>query len=97
MSEFPTPALVAKIKMIILATFDVPESEAQTYADSFAMLAEDSGSPQKAATLDWHYRVKKDLGEKLKWKSDAEREAFRKQQEDNYRAYDFLIRRPNRA
>ena len=97
MSEFPTPSLVAEIRSIILATFDVSESEAQTYAGSFAMLAEDWGSPQKAATLDWHYRIKKDLGEKLRWKSDAEREAFRRQQEDNYKAYDFLIRRPNRA
>ena len=97
MSTFPTPSLVARIQTIILATFDVSEQDAQTYAGTFAMLAEDWGSPEKAAQLDWHYRVKKDLGEKLRWRSDAEREAFRAAQQQWYRDYDAIIHTKRRA
>ena len=62
-----------------------------------AALAEGWGSPEKAQALDWSYRVKKDLGEKMRWKSEAEREAFRRHEEERYKAYEILIRRPPRA
>ena len=62
-----------------------------------AALAEGWGSPEKAQALDWSYRVKKDLGHKLRWKSDPEREAFYRYEQEQYKAYDILIRRPPRA
>jgi hypothetical protein len=97
MSIFPITPLVRQVQSLILATFDVPEQVAQEHAAELVALAEGWGSPEKAAQLDWSYRIKKDLGERLPWKSDAERESFRRVQEDRYKAYDFLIRRPNRA
>ncbi len=80
-----------------MATFEVSEQVAQDYAAELVALAEDWGSPEKAARLDWSYRIKKDLGEKFPWKSNAERDVFRREQEDRYKAYDSLIRRPDRA
>jgi hypothetical protein len=97
MSIFPITPLVGRVKTLILATFDVPEQQADDYAAELAALAEGWGSPESAQALDWGYRIKKDLGEKLRWRSDAERDAFRQQQEERYNAYDFLIRRPPRA
>jgi len=37
------------------------------------------------------------LGDKLQWKSDAKRQRFRQQEEERYKAYDFLIQRGHRA
>jgi len=95
MSIFPITPLVRRVQSLVLDTFDVPEKVAEDYAAEVVALAEGWGSPESAAKLDWSYRIRKDLGDKLKWKSDADREAFRKQQEDAYKAYDFLIKRPN--
>ncbi len=97
MSIFPITPLVRKVQGLILATFEISEQVAQDYAAELVALAEDWGSPEKAAQLDWSYRIKKDLGEKFPWKSNAEREVFRREPEDRYKAYDFLIRRPDRA
>ncbi len=97
MSIFPITPLVRRVQGLILATFDVSEQVAQDHAAELVALAEGWGSPEKAAQLDWSYRIKKDLGERLSWKSDAERETFRREQEEHYKAYDLLIRRPNRA
>jgi hypothetical protein len=97
MGIFPITPLVRRVQGLILATFDVPEQTAQDHAAELVSLAEGWGSPESAAQLDWSYRIKKDLGEKLPWKSDAERQTFYREQEDRYRAYDFIIRRPPRA
>ena len=97
MGIFPITPLVHHVQSLILQTFDIPEQVAQDYAAEMVALAEGWGSPEKAARLDWSYRVRKDLGDRLRWKSDTDRDAFRRQQEDNYRAYEFLIKRPNRA
>ena len=97
MSEFPTPALVQKIQAIILATFDVSEQDAHAHASSFAMLAEDWGSQQTAAQLDWHYRVRKDLGQKLRWRSESERTKFYGEQQQWQRDYDKIFSSKYRA
>ena len=77
---------------MILEVFDVPRQEAHNYASGLAALAEDWGSPEKAARLDWAYRVRKDLGAKLGWRSDAERKKFESEQQERFRAYDALIK-----
>ena len=97
MSIFPNTPLAGRVKTLILATFDVPEEQAHDYATEMAALAVGWGSPEKAERLDWSYRVKKDLGHKLRWKSEAEREAFLRHEKQQYEAYEFLIRRPPRA
>jgi len=94
MSIFPITPLVRRVQGLILDTFNVSDHAAQECAAELVALAEGWGSPEAAAALDWSYRVKKDLGDKLEWKSGAERLTFRKQEEDRYKAYDFLIKRP---
>jgi len=68
-----------------------PEEHAQDYAAQMTAPAEGWGSPETAEHLDWSYRVKKDLGHKLRWKSDDEREAFDRYEQDQHEAYEFLI------
>ena len=97
MSDFSSPALVAQVENLILLTFDVSRDEAHDYASGLAALAEGWGSQEKAAGLDWAYRVKQDLGGKLRWRSNAERQTFRQEQEQRYKAYDVLIHKPGRA
>ncbi|MGV3756601.1 MAG: hypothetical protein ACO1QS_14560 [Verrucomicrobiota bacterium] len=97
MSIFPITPLVRQVQSLILATFDVPEQIALDHAAELVALAEDWGGPEKAAQLDWSYRLKQTLGEQFPWKSAAERVSFRREQEDRYKAYDFLVKRPDRA
>jgi hypothetical protein len=97
MSDFPSPSLVARVEALILDTFDVSRQAAHEYASGLAALAEDWGSSEKAARLDWSYRVKKDLGGKLRWRSEAEHEKFQSDQQERFRAYDALIKRKHRA
>src|SRR5258705_4716137 len=73
MSDFPSSSVVTRVEALILQIFDVSGQEAHDHASGLAALAQDWGSPEKAAQLDWSYRVKKDLGAKLRWRSDAER------------------------
>ena len=99
MSIFPITPLVRHVQDLILQTFDVSEQSAQDYAAELVALAEGWGSPEKAAQLDWSYRIKKDLGEtkKLRWRSEVERTRFEAAELEKYQAYDAFIRRPNRA
>ena len=78
---------------MVLQTFDVSEEAAEDYAAMVVALAEDNGSPEKAAQLDWDYHIKKDLGEgrKWRWRSEEERIRFETAQKQRYQAYDFLI------
>ncbi len=92
MSDFPSPSLVSRVETLILEIFDVSVQDAHNYASGLAALAEDWGSPEKAARLDWACRVKKDLGTKLRWRSDAERKKFESDQQEGFRAYDALIK-----
>src|SRR5262245_32024414 len=97
MSIFPNTPLAGRVKAVILATFDVPEEQAQDCAVELAAIAVGWGSAEKAERLDWSYRVKKSLGHKLPWKSEAEREAFRRYEQEKYKAYEILIQRPPKA
>ena len=97
MSDSPSSALVARVESLILETFDVPREEAHGYASGLAALAEGWGSPEKAVNLDWAYRVRKDLGAKLRWRSDAERKRFQSDQQERFKAYDALIKTKYRA
>ena len=55
-------------------------------------LASDHGSPEKAAALDWSYRVKKDgADKKWSWRSDSERATFEAAQKQRYQSYECLI------
>jgi hypothetical protein len=97
MSDFPSTSLVAQVESLILEIFDVSREEAREHASGLAALAEDWGSPEKAARLDWSYRVKKDLGTKFRWRSEAERKKFESDQQERFRAYDAHIKTKHRA
>jgi hypothetical protein len=97
MSDFPSSSLVARVEALILQVFDVSAQQAHDHASGLAALAQDWGSLEKAAQLDWPYRVKKDLGAKLRWRSDAERKKFESDQQERFRAYDATIRTKHRA
>lgn len=91
MSEFASPRLVGTVQAIITGTFDVTEQEAHVHASRLVMLAEDWGGRENAPKLSWAYLVKKDLGEKLRWKSEAERKEFYADKEQWYKDYNTLI------
>jgi hypothetical protein len=93
MSIFPITPLVRRVQGLILHTFDVSDQEAEEYAAELVALAEGWGSPEKAAQLDWLYRIKKDLGPKLRWRSATDHAQFQAAQQQGHEAYDFLIRR----
>lgn len=89
MNDDSLEPLIARVRGIILNLFDVSEAEANEHATGLALLATGWGG-DNAYGLDWIYRVKKELGERLKWKSQAERgrfEAERKASIDSYEAY----------
>jgi hypothetical protein len=94
MSIFPVTPLVRQVQSLIIQTFDVSEQAAQDYAAEMVALAEGWGSPEKAAQLDWAYRIRKDLGEakKLRWRSDDERIRFEVAEKQKYTAWDAFIR-----
>ena len=97
MSDFPSSSLVGRVEALILQIFDVSAREAHDHASGLAALAEDWGGAEKAAQLDWSYRVKKDLGTKLRWRSDAERKKFESDQQERFTSYDTLIKTKHRA
>jgi len=93
MSIFPITPLVRHVQSLILQTFNVSEQAAQDYAAELVALAEGWGSPETAATLDWSYRIKKDLGEtkKLPWRSEKERTRFETAEKQKYAEWDAFI------
>jgi hypothetical protein len=84
------------VQSLIIETFDVSEAAAQDYAAELVALAEGWGSQEKAAALDWTYRIRKDLGAKLQWRSEVDHRKFDEAQHQNHQAYEFLIRGRNR-
>jgi|tagenome__1003787_1003787.scaffolds.fasta_scaffold17223853_2 hypothetical protein len=80
-----------------METFDVSEQEARDRAAGLVLLAEGWGSPEIAPHLEWEYLVKKDFGDKLRWRSEAERERFAREHQQNYDAYEAYIQRGKRA
>jgi hypothetical protein len=96
MNEEPFPAHIARVRDVILATFDVSPQEAQERAYGLAVLAEGWGG-ESALERDWTYTVKKSLGESLRWRSDAEREAFYSQRQQIVSSYERYIQQNKRA
>ena len=72
-------------------TFETSDQEAGEHARRLAALAEGWGDSQTAGKLDLSYRVKKELGEKLKWRSETEREDFKSEQKRKFAAYEGYI------
>lgn len=99
MSIFPITPLVRQVQGLILETFVVSEQQAEEFAAEMVSFAEGWGSPETAATLDWSYRIRKDLGEtrKLPWRSQAEREKFEAAENQKYREWDVIIASKYRA
>jgi hypothetical protein len=95
MSIFPITPLVRRVQGLILQTFDISEQAAEDYAAEMVALAEGWGSPEKAAWLDWSYRIRKDLGEgkKLRWRFEDERAEFEAAEREKYAAWEVLISR----
>ena len=82
--------LVAEIQTIILATFNISEQEAGVQAGRMAGLAVGWSGEEGAAQLAWAHLVKKELGDKFPWKSEAEHQEWLKERKEWYKAYDFL-------
>jgi len=96
MNESPSPELVAQVREIIVATFDVSAQDAQEQAYGLAALAEGWGDGD-AQQLDWVYTVKKRLGATLRWRSDKERAAFSSERDLIVSAYERYIQQNKRA
>ena len=99
MSIFPITPLVRQVQQSILETFDVSEEQALEHAAELVALAEGWGSQEGAASHDWAYRIRKDLGEtgKLRWRSEADRERFLAAEKRKYKEWDTFIRTKHRA
>ena len=85
------------VEGLILQTFDVSKPEAHDYASGLAALAEGWGTSKTAVQVEWSYRIKKDLGEKLRWRSEEEREKFRREQQERFKSYEAHIKTKHRA
>jgi hypothetical protein len=85
------------VQALITDVFDVSEREAHDWASGLVWLAEGWGSPETAPHLDWAYRVKKDLGDKLRWRLEAERERFARERQHSYDAYEAYVKRGKHA
>src|SRR2546425_8859049 len=77
MSVPPSATLVNALKGLILETFELSAEEARLLASSMVASGEWGSDSDPAPILDWSFRVKQELGEKLRWRSEAERERFR--------------------
>jgi hypothetical protein len=82
--------LAAEVQTIILATFNVSEEEASVQAQRLAALAVGWSGEEGAAQIAWVHLVKKELGGRFPWKSEAEHEAWLKEGKEWYRAYESL-------
>ena len=91
MNELASPKLVATVEAIILGIFDISAIEARVHASRLVALAEDHGGRENAPKLNWSYLVKQDLGEKLRWKSEADRKEFYAEKEQWHKDYNALI------
>ena len=90
MKEETSASLVARVRDIILATFDVSTEQAQEQAYGLATLAEGWGGPD-VQRLDWTHAVKKHLGETFRWRSAADRKLFYSERDLVVRSYDRYI------
>jgi hypothetical protein len=77
MSQEPPPVLVIALKGSILDIFDISDEGARVLATKIAATGEWGTDENPSSALDWQYRLKQELGEKLPWRSEAARERFR--------------------
>lgn len=91
MSIFPDTPLADRVRKLIIETFEVSDQEASEHARRLVALADGWGESQTPASLDWAYRAKKELGEKLKWRSETERKDFKSDQNRKFAAYEEYI------
>ncbi|MCC6354232.1 MAG: hypothetical protein IT577_10120 [Verrucomicrobiae bacterium] len=89
-------SLASRVRDIILATFDTSDQEALDHAIALVNLSEGWGG-QGAANLDWVYRVKKELGKKMKWRSDVDRHEFESDTRLRHDRYEDLVRKQKRT
>src|SRR5262245_54468580 len=97
MSDSPLSTIVSHVEGLILRTFLVSKEEARERASGLVEVAEGKGGLEAARSLNWSYRVKKDLGDKFKWRSEAEREEFACDRQSSVDAYEEYIRQNKRA
>jgi hypothetical protein len=91
MSQFPTASSVTLVTRIVAETFDVTEVEARANAGGLVALADGWGGVGPA-TSDWTFEVKKYFGERLKWRSEVDRQRFLDQKKVTIAAYESYIR-----
>jgi hypothetical protein len=96
-SDFPTLSLIEHVEALILQIFDVPREAAHRPALELAALAEGWGSPEAAQELDWSFRLKMDLGDKLEWRSAADQDRFRREREERRKVYELFIQKSKGA
>jgi len=82
--------LAAEVQTIILATFKISQEEASVQAQRLAALAVGWSGEEGAAQIAWVHLVKKELGDRFPWKSEAKHAAWLKERKDWYRAYEYL-------
>ncbi|HSI63925.1 MAG TPA: hypothetical protein VLE43_12430 [Candidatus Saccharimonadia bacterium] len=93
MSQSPSAHLVAEVQRLIRETFEVSDREAYEHAFGLVLLAEGWGTPETAAEQDWLFRVRKDLGKRLKWRSEEVRKEFEALLKQAEQSYEMLIDR----
>lgn len=91
MSTFPDSPIADRVQRIITDTFETSHQEAMEHARHLAALAEGWAHGESVGTLDWPYRVKKYLGDTLKWRSETEREDFKAEQKRRFATYEGYI------
>jgi hypothetical protein len=83
--------LINLVRSQIGSTFDVSTEEATDHATGLVELAVGWGDLSNAESHDWPYRIRKDLGKRLKWRSESDRSEFEASQLVRQRSYEALI------
>jgi hypothetical protein len=89
--ESPSGALVEHVQSLISTFFEVSAEESRRRATGLVLLAEGWGSPELAKNLDWAYRVKKDLGSELNWRSPSVKQQFENEEKQRFESIDKLV------
>src|SRR5215468_4556977 len=77
MNETPSTVLISALKGLILESFAISANDALKLAVTMAASGDWGTDSDPAPIFDWSFRVRAELGQKLPWKSQAERERFR--------------------
>jgi len=79
--------LISLVRSHIESAFDVSTDEATDHAKGFVALAVEWGEVSNAESHEWPYRILKDLGNILKWRSERDRSQFEASQLARQRSY----------